>query len=287
MIKNIIFDIGNVLVNFNWKAFTEDLGYTKEINERIFNATVRSKDWAECDRGVLTDDEILEAFIKNDPGIETELRKMFENFNGLLIQFPYSKGFIKDLQNHGFKVYALSNMSYKAVRECADAMDFLPILDGYVLSCDVKVVKPDERIYANICDKYSLNPSECVFLDDVSENVEAAKKFGMKAIQFKDLKSAVKELEGIVKESEDKTFKSKYSKKQRIGAIVCLSVIGLLYLATFVLSLINAPWASKMLKVSLGSTLVLPILAWIYIWMIGKLTHKETIADFNFFKDYE
>ncbi len=287
MIKNIIFDIGNVLVDFNWKPFIEGFGYSPKINERIFDATVRSKAWAECDRGVLTDDEILGAFIKNDPGIETELRRIFENFNGLLLQFPYAKGFIKDLQNHGFKVYALSNMSYKATRECADAMDFLPMLDGYVLSCDVKVIKPDERIYANICDKYSLNPSECVFLDDVSENVEAARKFGMKAIWFKDLKSAVKELEGIVKESKDKTFKSKYSGKQRAGAIVCLVIIGLMYLATFVLSLINAPWAARMLKVSLGSTLVLPILAWIYIWMIGKLTHKETIADFNFFKDYE
>lgn len=285
MIKNIVFDIGNVLVDFGWKKFIEKFGYSEDIQNRIIAATVKSGAWNEYDRGVLTDEEIVQGFINNDPGIETQLREMCEDFNGLLTQFEYAKGWIKDLQNKGFKVYALSNMSYKATRECADALNFLPMLDGYILSCDVKCIKPDKKIYDLLLEKYKLTASECVFFDDTMPNVEAAVSYGWHAICFKDLKQAVSELEALVKkESEGAKFESKYSKPQRIAALVCVILIVLMYLFTLILSLLKAPWAKTLFRVSLGCTLVLPLLAWIYIWMYGKLTHKDTIADFHFFE---
>lgn len=289
MIKNVIFDIGNVLVGFDWKDFYKSFGYTDEIVERIADATVRDPFWNEIDRGVMSEEEILEGFIKKDPEIEAEIRETYADYSELLHQFEYTKGLIKDLQNKGFKVYCLSNMSYKAVRECK-ALDFLPMLDGYVLSCDVKLIKPDNAIYELFLDKYGLNANECVFFDDLQKNIEGAKKAGIHGIVFKDLKSAISDFEALVKKESQKdnesteAFQSKYSKKQRIGAIVCLSLIALLYLVTIVCMVIKAPWAKDVLKVSLGATFVLPILTWVYIWMIGKLTKKETIADFNFFK---
>lgn len=286
MIKNIVFDIGNVLVDFGWAEFINKFGFSKEINERIATATVKDNDWNEYDRGVLTDEEILDLFIENDPGIENELRAFEEDFHGLLKQFEYTKGWIKSLQKQGYKVYCLSNMSYKAVRECDDALNFLPELDGYILSCDVKLIKPDSSIYNALFEKYDLNPAECIFVDDLERNIEAAEKEGMYGIVFADLKSTVEEIEDICMSAKDDTsFKSRYTKTQRIGSIVTLSIIGILLVATMVFMFIGTEWANRMLKISLGLMIVLPCLAWAYIWMAGKMTHKKTIADFNFFED--
>lgn len=285
MIKNIVFDIGNVLVSFGWKEHFAKFNFSEDILERVIAATVKSGAWNEYDRGVLTEEEILDGFIKNDPGIEKELRAVAADFTGLLPQFEYAKGWILDLQKKGYKVYALSNMSYKAVRECSDGLDFLPMLDGYILSCDVKVIKPDHRIYDMLLEKYGLTASETVFFDDTEANVKAAIECGWHAIRFIDLKQAVGELEALVKkESEGENFKSKYSKGQRIASMVCVVLIALVYIITLVAALLKTPWANTMFRISLGCTLVLPILTWIYIWMIGELTHKDTIASFHFFE---
>ena len=70
MIKNVVFDIGNVLAGFVWKDFYESFGFSQEINEKLANATVRSALWNELDRGKMTDEELLAGFIANDPSIE-------------------------------------------------------------------------------------------------------------------------------------------------------------------------------------------------------------------------
>ena len=287
MIKNVVFDIGNVLVDFAWKDFCQRLGYSEEVFQRIVNATVKSDDWCEYDRGVITEEEIIERFVENDPGIEKELREANKDFNGLLVQFEYAKGWILDLQKKGYKVYALSNMSYKAVRECADSMNFLPMMDGYILSCDVKLIKPDPAIYHLLEDKYGLKPEETVFFDDTEPNIKTANECGWHGIRFENIRQAVAEFDEVTKKegkpSEEETG-SRYTKGQRVAALVCVGLIVLVYLAALVLSLIKAPWAHELVKIAIGCTLVLPILTWIYIWMIGKLTHKKTIADFNFFE---
>lgn len=285
MIKNIVFDIGNVLVDFGWADFIKKFGFSKEINERIAKATVKDDDWNEYDRGVLSDEEILQNFIDNDPEIEEELRAFEENFDGLLKQFEYAKGWIKSLQKQGYKVYCLSNMSFKAVRECDEALNFLPLLDGYILSCNVELIKPDPAIYKSLFEKYDLKPEECIFIDDLERNVEAAEKEGMFGIVFTDLKSAVSEIEDISSScNSNDSFKSRYTKTQRVGSIITLSLIGALIIATIVFMIIGTEWAHRMLKISLGLMIVLPCLAWAYIWMAGKMTKKKTIADFNFFE---
>lgn len=82
MIKNLIFDIGNVLVDYNWRGFLKAQGFEPEMVERIGKAAPLSKEWNEYDRGVWTDEEILDSFVKNDPEIEPELRKAYAKLPG-------------------------------------------------------------------------------------------------------------------------------------------------------------------------------------------------------------
>ena len=78
-------------------------------------------------------------------------------------------------------------------------MDFLPSLDGYVLSCEVNLCKPEPGIYQALFDKYNLVPGECVFIDDLPRNIEMAQNLGMNTILFKGKGEADAELAEILK----------------------------------------------------------------------------------------
>lgn len=193
-INTIIFDIGNVLVDFRWKGFIADFGYDKEIQERIAKATVLDKVWHEFDRGILGEEELMDKFVANDPGIEDEIRRTYRSIKGLLVQFDYTKPWIRELKDKGFRVLYLSNYSEKADRECADEMDFFPLMDGGILSYKVKLIKPDAAIYELLTETYGLTPSECLFFDDTPVNVEAARKHGYNAEVFTGYETAMTHL---------------------------------------------------------------------------------------------
>ena len=134
MIKTVIFDIGNVLVGFDWKNYIESFGYTKEVTKRICAATVTSPYWDEFDRGAMEDEELIQLFVNNDPEIETEIRKICENIENMLTKREYAIPWIKELKAKGYQVLFLSNFSKKAERECAHVLDFIPYMDGGIMS---------------------------------------------------------------------------------------------------------------------------------------------------------
>ena len=195
MITTIIFDIGNVLVDFRWKEFIAGFGYNEAMQERIAKASVLSDDWNEYDLGLLNEDEIIDKFIENDPGIADELKDTYRSLDGLLKQFDHAKPWISELKARGFKVLYLSNFSAKAERECAKELDFIPLTDGGILSYKVKMTKPDPRIYELLTATYSLVPQDCLFFDDTPRNVEAARKHGYNAEVFTDIETAKKYIE--------------------------------------------------------------------------------------------
>lgn len=82
--------------------------------------------------------------------------------------------------------------------------------------------------------------------------------------------------------SDEKKFESQYTKPQRIAAMICAVLIALAFIVTLILNMIGSEWANNAGRIALGCLFVLPILAWIYIWMIGHIFHKHTIADFDF-----
>lgn len=196
-IQNIIFDIGNVLTDFRWRDFLYDKGFDEAMVERIAAATVHSAVWCEYDRGVWTDDQLLEAFVRNDPAIERELHKAFEDFGGMVTLREYAIPWVKELKAKGYRVWYLSNFSRKAEEECADALAFLPCMDGGILSYRDRLIKPDPAIYELLLSRYGLKAGESVFLDDTPANVEAAERLGIHGICFRTKEQAVEELRSL------------------------------------------------------------------------------------------
>lgn len=203
MIRNIIFDIGNVLASFRWRDLFKDLGFTGEKFDRISAATVLHPTmWNEFDRSQMSDEEIIAKCIERAPEYESEIRLIFTQTELLVEEYAYSFDWINGLKEQGYKVYLLSNYgktSFEAAKEHG-RLSFLPLVDGGVISYEVQIVKPEPEIYKALLNKYNLKAEECVFLDDRRDNIEAAKAIGIYGIVVENGEQAQKALEDLLKE---------------------------------------------------------------------------------------
>lgn len=197
MIKNIVFDIGNVLTDYRWKEFLQDKGFDEAMIKRIAKAAFLSPVWNEVDRGVWSEEELMQGFIANDPEIEKELYQTLSDAHGLVIPRDYAIPWVKELKEKGYGVYYLSNFSDKARRDCAEALGFVPFTDGGILSYQEQVIKPDAAIYKLFLERFSLKAEECVFLDDTLANVEGAEAVGIHGIHFVSREQACEELKRL------------------------------------------------------------------------------------------
>jgi len=199
MIKNMIFDIGNVLTDFRWAEFLADKGFSEEEIRRIAKASVLSPVWPELDRGVWSFEEVMAGFVKNDPGMEEEFHRAYDDMTDIVTIRDYAIEWIKSLKKQGFSVYYLSNFSQKIEKECEKALVFRKEMDGGILSWKDKLIKPDPEIYKLCLTRFGLKPEESVFVDDTAVNVEAANELGIHGIVFQSREQVDQKLAELTK----------------------------------------------------------------------------------------
>lgn len=199
MIKTVIFDIGNVLAEFCWRKMFEEFGLEGDDFEKVADATVRNEAWNEFDKGLVSPEEIIDIFSEKAPEYRSYIAKIFEDPTRMIAQFDYAKSWIHELKERGYQVYILSNWSEPTYHACLDnELNFLPLVDGAVFSFQEHVIKPDKKIFEVLCNRYDINPSEAVFLDDNEANVISSREFGLHTIHFKNYEQGKAELEEIL-----------------------------------------------------------------------------------------
>jgi len=197
-VDTVIFDIGNVLVDFCWRKAFDNMNLSQDIWDRLYKATVGNQMWNEFDRGILSEKEIVEGFISNDPEIEDVILDFMNNhYKEIVEKFDYANDWIDELKNHGYKVYFLSNFSKKGFAELSSELDFVEKGHGAVISYRVKQIKPDRDIYETLIDTYKIIPEKAVFIDDTLPNIETARSLGFNAIQFKNRQQVMGELDAL------------------------------------------------------------------------------------------
>ena len=172
MIRNIIFDVGKVLVSYEPDAYMQRLGISKEKQKKINEAMFQNKLWDTSDQGLGTPDEFLQKFIAGAPELADEITKIHKTVGNTVELFPYAMEWILDLKARGYHVYILSNYSENMLDQTKDKLKFLPLMDGVVFSYKIKKMKPDPEIYEYLCDEYWLEPEESVFIDDRPVNIK-------------------------------------------------------------------------------------------------------------------
>ena len=194
MIRSVIFDIGMVLVNFCWQDMLKELGFEGETFEKVADATMRNPLWQDFDRGTWPTDELIRRFVSNAPEYKNEIETVFQNMDKIVTLYDYSMDWIRQLKADGYRVYILSNIPELVhLDNLDDKLRFLKEVDGAVLSYQEKLLKPERRIYEVLCERYGITPEQAVFFDDKLENVEAAREFGLNAIQFHDYEQGITE----------------------------------------------------------------------------------------------
>lgn len=197
-IKNIIFDLGHVLVDFYPEEGMRKMGLPEEVIEHILDK-VFAKVWLDCDGIAYDEEETRALFKKQVPGYEKEVDLMLDHITMVTATRPYTKEWLLHLKERGYKIYILSNYGKYAFEKNSKIYDFLKYADGAVISYQIEQVKPHPPIYHYLLDKYNLKPEECVFLDDREENIVGAKACGIDGIVFESYEQASEQLEQLLK----------------------------------------------------------------------------------------
>lgn len=182
MIKNIVFDMGNVLVKWAPETFLE--GYSESEKELFRKEIYFSENWLRLDRGELSEDEITELVCSRVPeSYRADAEKLIKwyHFSSMI---EGMEELVKELKDRGYKIYLLSNTS-KAFYKFKELFPVIKHIDGTFISADHGVLKPDKEIFRLFCEKFSLYPRECVFVDDSQANVKSASEEGFSGIWFK------------------------------------------------------------------------------------------------------
>lgn len=214
MIKNIVFDIGDVLVEFHWKRTMQEHGFSEAAISAFGKDMIMSEDWNQLDLGVLPEQEIFGRFKERLTAYTKELDRFLEFGEEIVTPFPGTRAWLKNLKNRGYHIYLLSNYPKSFFEmHAAKRFDFMDLIDGAVVSYEVQCMKPDKKIYEHLFRKYNIKPEESVFIDDRPVNVQAARKLHMQAICFKEQEQAVEELDDLLslcftKEGQSCIYKS-------------------------------------------------------------------------------
>ena len=184
MIKNIILDMGNVLMDYNPDVILNQSFDDRESQEQIKKELFHGPEWVEGDKGLLTDEEIYKAIRGRIPeSLHAGLFNCVMNWDICMVPLPGAKELCRQVKEKGYGLYVLSNASPKFYTYFPKEFP-LEQFDGILTSSEVHLVKPDIGIYQHFLQKFSLNAEECLFVDDRKNNVDAAISAGMKGLQF-------------------------------------------------------------------------------------------------------
>lgn len=184
MIKNIIYDLGNVLIKFSPTKFTEKY-ILEEDRERVFKTIFLSQEWQDLDRGVLEYEEAIDIFSEKEPKYRKEIEYLFNsNVEECLEPIKENIEILNRHSQEGYKLYILSNFHKKAFENVYKKWNFFEKFHGKVVSYECKLLKPEEEIYLHILKKYDLNPQETLFIDDHEPNIIAANKLGIHVVHL-------------------------------------------------------------------------------------------------------
>ena len=184
---DIILDMGNVLLEWNKDKILRGVVKTEKDYMILDKAIFQSGLWERLDLGTLTREDLILKVVSMIGSIYQEkVQEVVWNWPSYIEIYTEVFPLLVRLKEKGHRIFVLSNTSpvfYELLKDQLYPLN--EILDGFVLSCDIKAVKPDRKMFEEILHKYQLDPVNCIFLDDVKDNTKMAESLGIKAYQVK------------------------------------------------------------------------------------------------------
>jgi epoxide hydrolase-like predicted phosphatase len=182
MIKNIVFDLGNVLISFRPSEYFDKKAYPENIKSKILADIFASKEWRMLDSGEINTREAIESIALNSSLKKEEIAHIFNLRTDLIYPIDQNVLLLPELKKQGFRLYFLSNFPIDIFEEVKTDYYFFKYFDGGLISAEAKSSKPDSRIYEILLERYKIIPEETLYIDDIEMNVKTAESLGMKGL---------------------------------------------------------------------------------------------------------
>jgi putative hydrolase of the HAD superfamily len=199
MVKNIIFDLGNVLISFKPSEYFDKKKYPETIKATILSDIFGSKEWQMLDKGEITTSEAIDAIAIRSTLNKEEIAHIFNLRTDLMFPLDQNVRLLPELKKQGFRLYYLSNFPLDIFEEIRTGYYFFKFFDGGLISSEVKSSKPESRIYEIFLERYSLIAEECLYIDDIEINVKSAEAIGMKGLFTNDSLEISKKIQDAIK----------------------------------------------------------------------------------------
>ena len=195
MYKNIIFDFGGVVVQFNPKDFLMDHFMNKRAEEIVYELTFGSQEWQDLDRGTITREEGNAAMLENAARVNRvfEVQTVIDEWPTILRTKESTVHTMQKLKAAGYRLYYLTNIPADIMDELRQR-EWFSLFDGGVASCDVHLLKPEPEIFTTLMQTCNLAYDETIFVDDTKANAQAAYNLGITGILYKNTKSFTRAL---------------------------------------------------------------------------------------------
>ena len=197
-IKNIIFDFGGVLMDWNPRYFFKDYFKDDEKME-FFLKNIAVDEWnAEQDRGRSLKDG-TQILVAKHPEWEKEIRAYYDNWTTMLrSDIPENVAVLRKLAGTNYELFGLTNWSHETFPYALEHYDFFKLFEGkIVVSGEEKLIKPDPEIWHVLLKRYHIKAEESVFIDDNAKNIEAAEKLGFHCIHITENTDLEEELRAL------------------------------------------------------------------------------------------
>lgn len=196
--KNIIFDLGGVVIEWSPDRILEGYYDDPEIRAIMKTALFLHPDWLQLDRGTLSEAQALVRLESRTGRPPAELEGLLNAVRASLHAKKDTVALLTRLEKRGVPLYCLSNMSSATFQYLRQRYPFWGLFRGIVISGDIKLMKPEREIFDHLLGKYGLAASETVFVDDHAANIEAARSLGLQSVWFQSAGQCEIELEEIL-----------------------------------------------------------------------------------------
>lgn len=197
MVENIVFDVGDVLIDYKWDKMLVDYGVeeknTRQLGEFMFGHAA----WHMMDKGERSFDEVRTILTREKPEFANAINQLLDNADDMPVARPKVWNKVRELKYKGYRLFILSNYSNRLFEAHTKDIEVISLFDGIVVSYRLGLLKPDVKIYQHLLQEYKLEAEKTVFFDDKKENAQGACKVGIRGIWTPTQDSLIKAIDSI------------------------------------------------------------------------------------------
>lgn len=200
MVKNIVFDLGGVLIDFKPERYLAHIGFSEEDIILFTKIVFYGEEWNEYNSSKSNTKQTEQKLMQSYPQYIDKIKEIFSNINYkyILFEMKDTSNYLKKLKDKGYDIYILSDLSIDSYNYNKQ-FEFFDYIKGGVYSFEIGTTKPNENNYKILLEKYNLIPEETIFIDDRLNNIQIANNFGIHGIQFVTLDSVKEEIRSLEK----------------------------------------------------------------------------------------